>query len=432
MAVYRFSALRDGQGIQFDPDADDLLFDQTAISAADVRVLPAGSHVRVAVAAGPVAGKDVLLLNVALLEISGDNLLFANGSRLVFGDEGDNVLAGTSGRDHLAGFGGDDTYFATAGDFLADTGGNDTVVSDVSWTLAAGFENLTLGGAGAISGTGNFLANRIAGNDAGNSLAGGAGDDSLSGNGGNDVFVMSAGGASSYGNDSIDGGAGIDTLLFGSLARSAVVADLSIVSVSGGGSGGSGRATAFDVENVVGGGFADRLTGNFADNLFSGGPGNDTLTGAEGDDTLRGDSGDDWLQGGFDFATAGNATGNDVLSGGAGRDSFVFRDNPNPFISSPEATADRVSDFRSCTDTLVFDDNVFPGLGAPGRFDPGDERFHAAPGATSGHDESDRIVYDTTTGNLYYDVDGSGDAASQIIATLDGAPLVVGSDIGII
>lgn len=422
MTVYKFSALSAGQAIRFDPDADDLLFEQTAISAADVRFSPAGSDLRVAV-----GSKDVLLLDTALRDLSGDNVAFANGSRLVVGDDADNELTGTSGRDHFVGFDGDDTYFATAGDFLADTGGNDTVVSGVSWTLGAAFENLTLTGGAVTTGNGNNGANRIVGSDASNSLIGRAGDDTLIGNGGNDVFVMSTGGKATYGQDSIDGGAGTDTVDFRAHGRGPVVVDLANATMSGGGS-----ATVFDVENVFGGGFDDQLTGDAEANLLSGEGGNDTLTGGEGNDTLRGGAGDDWLQGGFDFATSGNATGNDVLTGGAGRDSFVFRDNPNPFISSPEATADRITDFVSCVDTLVFDDNVFPGLGQPGRFEPHDERFFAAGGASAGQDNSDRIIYDTSTGRLYYDSDGSGQADAQIIATLQGAPNVTASDIAVI
>lgn len=422
MAVYKFSALSDGQAIRFDSEADDLVFDQSTISAADVRFSPSSGHLRVAV-----GSKDVLLLDTALRELSGDNVLFANGSRLVVGDDADNDLAGTSGRDHFLGFDGEDTYFVTAGDFLADTGGNDTVVSGVSWTLGAGFENLTLTGGAVTTGNGNNGPNRIVGSDAPNSLIGRAGDDTLIGNGGNDTFVMSTGGKATYGHDSIDGGAGTDTVDFRAHGRGPVVVDLANATMSGGGS-----ATVFDVENAIGGSFDDQLTGDAEANLLSGEGGHDTLTGGEGNDTLRGGTGDDWLQGGFDFATAGNATGNDLLTGGSGRDSFVFRDNPNPFISSPEATADRITDFATGVDTLIFDDNVFPNLGEPGRFQPGDERFFAGHGASAGHDTSDRIVYDTSTGTLYYDFDGSGAADAQIIATLQGAPSVTASDVGVI
>ena len=45
-----------------------------------------------------------------------------------------------------------------------------------------------------------------------------------------------------------------------------------------------------------------------------------------------------------------------------------------------------------------------------------------------GHDADDRIVYDTTSGNLWYDDDGSGSHAAQLLGTLQGAPGVTAHD----
>jgi Ca2+-binding RTX toxin-like protein len=475
MATYRFSSLSDGQAIRFNPENDDLIFDQTVISAADLRITTEGAHLRVRVVAGAFNGKDILLLNVAPQQLATSNVSFANGSQLLFGDnttliadEGPDFLIGTAGRDHLRGFGGedsldggagadyldgglgDDRYFVTAGDLLADSGGIDTVESGVTWILANGFENLLLTGTANINGTGNSGNNIIAGNSGNNAISGRDGDDFLTGGAGNDTFIMSNGAGASYGNDQIDGGEGVDTLDYGTNARSAVTIDLGLGTASGGGTGGTGTVSFVDLENANGGGFNDSMTGSAEANFLfgfngndsidgaggndrlDGAAGNDALAGSEGDDLVMGGAGDDALTGGFAFASAGNATGNDTLVGGAGRDFFVFNDNPNPFISSPAATADRIGDFASRTDTLVFDDNVFPTIGAPGRFAEGDARFYSARGATAGHDETDRVIYDTSTGSLYYDPDGNGELASQIIATLNGAPAVVASDIAVI
>src|SRR5262245_13608320 len=119
MAVYRFSALRDGQALAFHPNSDLLSFDQASISAADVRATASGANTRI-----EVGGKDALLLNTSLLQLATSNVNFANGTKLLFGDDspgtagdnGDNTLNGTSGRDLMNGFGGNDTYFVTAGD----------------------------------------------------------------------------------------------------------------------------------------------------------------------------------------------------------------------------------------------------------------------------------------------------------------------------
>ncbi len=47
MAVFNFSALSDVQAISFNPNADVLNFDQSAIAAADIRVTVVGTNVQV-------------------------------------------------------------------------------------------------------------------------------------------------------------------------------------------------------------------------------------------------------------------------------------------------------------------------------------------------------------------------------------------------
>ena len=180
MAVFQFSALGDGQSLVFNPNADVLNFDQTTVAAADLRVIPVGANLRVEVVGGPQAGKDVTLQNMSQLQLATTNVTFADGSKLLFGDnstaQNDNLansLTGTAGRDFLQGFGGadtmnggagSDTYIVGTGDVLSDGGGVDTVVTDVNWTLGAGFENVQMIGAGNISATGNNDANLAIGN----------------------------------------------------------------------------------------------------------------------------------------------------------------------------------------------------------------------------------------------------------------------------
>src|SRR5215212_3764759 len=69
------------------------------------------------------------------------------------------------------------------------------------------------------------------------------------------------------------------------------------------------------IENGIGGGGNDSLTGNSVANVLQGLGGNDHLEGGAGDDTLYGGSGDDSLVGG---------TGNDTVYGGTGTDTAVF------------------------------------------------------------------------------------------------------------
>lgn len=76
------------------------------------------------------------------------------------------------------------------------------------------------------------------------------------------------------------------------------------------------------IENAIGGGGDDTLTGNDADNTLTGNGGNDTLTGALGNDMLNGGDGDDTLDGGDGDDTLNGGAGNDALAGGDGDDSL--------------------------------------------------------------------------------------------------------------
>ena len=48
--------------------------------------------------------------------------------------------------------------------------------------------------------------------------------------------------------------------------------------------------------------------------------------------------------------------------------------------------------------------------------------FFAHDGAHKAHDSTDRIVYDKTSGDLYYDRDGAGGHHAKLFAILDGSP----------
>ncbi|HYD55997.1 MAG TPA: calcium-binding protein [Burkholderiales bacterium] len=330
---------------------------------------------------------------------TGDDTLngFA-GNDTLRGNGGNDSLDGGSGTDLLDGGLGDDIYIVTAGDTLVDAGGTDTIHTPVNWTLATGFENVIMAGSGNVQVNGNNGANHITGNGGNNYFNARAGDDTLLGLDGNDVFDMSTGGTSSTGFDAIDGGAGTDTVDWAGYARSGVTVNLAAGTASGGGDGGVGGATLASIERVVGGGFADHFSGSAGAELLDGRQGNDTLAGG---------------------------AGNDTLAGGTGNDFFVFAE-------TGAANADAISDFASGADDIGLDNAVMAALGANGAFASGDDRFHAAAGAAGGADAEDRVVYNTSSGQLYYDADGSGGGAAQLIATLQPGAALAAGDISVI
>ena len=94
------------------------------------------------------------------------------------------------------------------------------------------------------------------------------------------------------------------------------------------------------------------------------------------------------------------------------------------------ANADLVSDFASGSDKLVLDAGVMSALGASGNFAAGDARFWSSAAGTA-HDADDRVIYETDTRQVWYDSDGNGSAARQLIATLQSGATLVATDIAV-
>jgi Ca2+-binding RTX toxin-like protein len=151
--------------------------------------------------------------------------------------------------------------------------------------------------------------------------------------------------------------------------------------------------------------------------VITGSIGNDKLFGGDGDDWLRGDAGNDALQGAAGNDTLAGGVGKDRLNGGAGADSFVFD------TAASKTNVDRVSDFVHLQDTLVFDSAVFSAL-TLGLLDPAG--FSLGTLATTA---DQHLIYDQTSGSLWYDADGAGGAAQQLVATLTNHAALAAADI---
>jgi Ca2+-binding RTX toxin-like protein len=189
-----------------------------------------------------------------------------DGDDLLDGGAGNDVLDGQIGADTMVGGAGNDVFYINdAGDAVIEgsNGGYDKVISDISLTLGANFEELWLReGTKASSAMGNTLANKIIGNSQDNQVWGFAGNDQLFGEDGADVV-----------------------------------------------SGGQG---------------ADNLFGGAGDDFLSGEDGNDKVYGGTGSDTLVGGLGSDSLTAGSDGSKLEGGAGRDLLVGGAGQDLFIF------------------------------------------------------------------------------------------------------------
>ncbi|MEJ1118858.1 calcium-binding protein [Phyllobacterium sp. CCNWLW109] len=302
---------------------------------------------------------------------SGNDTIYGGvGEDGLYGDEGDDTIDGGAGEDKLYGGAGNDTFYVdNAGDQIieANATGIDRVLSLVSFAAGAQhIENITLTGAANINATGNALANILTGNAGNNALDGGAGADSMSGGAGADKYYV----------DNVN-----DRVYEGNVAGVDVVS--SSVSFAMGGQ---------HIENIL-------LTGSASVNA----------TGNALNNYLVGNSGANIISGG---------TGNDLLTGGGGRDAFVFNTAPNSTTNR-----DTITDFNVAADTVWMDNAAFAVLGANGTLAAG--AFHIGAGAA---DASDRIIYNSSSGALYYDADGSGSGAAVQFATLGNGLALTNAD----
>jgi Ca2+-binding RTX toxin-like protein len=417
------------------------------------------------------------------LTLTGGGNISGTGNALrntLIGNTGANRLDGGLGADKLLGGLGNDTYVVdNTGDVVTETttllAEIDTVESGISYTLGSNVENLLLTGSGNITGTGNTSNNMLTGNDGNNILDGKTGLDTMIGGKGNDTYLLDKEGELTCITE-IEGG-GIDLLKIG-YANSSTTAAKSIslannliqveqVTLLG---TGLFNITGNDLDNV--------LTGNASINELEGGKGNDTLDGKGGKDILRGGSGNDTyivdnvgdqvietasedgtdtvrsavtrtlgdyvenltltgtsaingtgnglanvltgntganrLDGGLEADTLVGGKGNDTLTGGGGADFFLF-----DTVLSATTNKDSITDFLSVDDTIILDNSIFTKLTTGGTLSA--DNFHSSATGKAA-DDNDYILYNTTTGGLFYDADGNKAGVAIQFATLTSKP----------
>ena len=249
---------------------------------------------------------------------------------------------------------------------------------------------------------GNDTIDGLAGNDY---LDGGARDDVLRGGSGDYDDILIGGSGSDTleggpGDDVMNGCSGIDTASYQSGGGSGVSVRLALTEAQD--TRGAGMDTLLSIEHLAGSNYADKLTGNGSANI---------LTGLGGNDVLNGRAGEDRLVGG---------RGQDSLVGGAGRDEFAFNAALNE-----GSNVDRIIDFSIADDVIRLDEDIFTSL-TTGALPAA--ALCSGPGLDAARDSSDRIIYNTTAGKLYYDPDGSGDLVSKLFGTLAGAPAITADD----
>ena len=158
------------------------------------------------------------------------------------------------------------------------------------------------------------------------------------------------------------------------------------------------------------------LTGGSGADALAGGSGADTIDGGANDDKVSGGAGNDTLYGGAGRDTIFGAIGNDALYGSSSKtgdgvaDTFVFNTALNAATNVDTLYGfDAGGSGSGAIDKIFLDKGLFSAIGPT--FVANEFRANVGGNAAAG---ADRILYDTKTGTLYYDADGSGGAFAKV------------------
>ena len=268
----------------------------------------------------------------------------------------------------MTGGNGNDTYVIdNGGDVVTenDAQGLDTVQSSINYTLTANVENLTLTGINNINGLGNALNNTITGNSGNNAINGGIGADTMIGGAGNDTYFV--GNSKDVVTEVFN--QGVDTV-YSSI----------------------NYALVLNVENLALTGTATVGVGNSQNNIIIGNSANNILYGA---------------------------AGNDALKGGLGADRFQF--------SRKTDGIDVVADLLSGTDKIGISAAGFGGGLVAGVMVQASQLLTVTQGSAATN-ASQRFIYNSTTGGLFFDADGSGAGFATQFAILSNKTTLMATD----
>jgi Ca2+-binding RTX toxin-like protein len=300
---------------------------------------------------------------------------FAN---MLAGNNGNNLLNGGLGPDKMFGRDGNDTYFVDRStDVVNEHAGNgyDKVYANVTYRISSSTEVefltvMSSTSTKAVNLYGNKYNNTLVGNAGVNKLDGGTGTDTMKGLGSNDVYIVDR--SSDKVIETVGGGSR-DVLYAKADYRLTAGVEVEVL-----------RAVAGTQPiDLTGNGFNQILVGNPGANILLGGGGNDTLIGSGGADTLRGNDGDDI---------------------------FYFTVVPSA------ANVATIVDFN-VADDMVWLSSIKFGLTKGALSGSAFELGTAASSASA------RLIYDDTSGRLYFDADGNGGTANPVgIARLVAIP----------
>ncbi len=227
-------------------------------------------------------------------------------SAIIQGDENANQIIDGKGDDLLFGRGENDVIFGRGGDDI----------------IKGGADNDHLNG--------GYGADTLSGEEGDDKLIGAVGDDILNGGAGDDILYGGKGA------DTLNGGEGFDTASY-EWAGAGVIVYIDNRDKNTGNAEGDMLTS---IEKLIG--------SKYADNLYSGQEGNNTVMyGRGGDDSLYSGEGDDKLNGGAGDDVLDSGAGADTLTGGAGDDIFKLELATDTDTVTDFGTGDKVRIFKT-------------------------------------------------------------------------------------
>lgn len=394
--------------------------------------------------------------------LNSDVIYGGAGHDYLYGGKGNDTINGGLGSDNIYGgigndvlYGGADDYRTFADSFwiesgtdsVMDLGGNDRVIVSSGAAVNAFITSAWSGSpsflsSGTNSGTANFYTSgtnvnlvdfinngkltltntgggaTLYGTLKDDTIVGGVGNDTIYGNNGNDILNGGAG------NDTYIEGSGVDTYVITSGIDTIDKIGIGVydnVQVSSGAvlytkmydnnftsqknswiptSSSYNNGTVYLGSNGIAVNLSAITSGANGYNVLNSGNGT-TLTGSDLNDYISGGAFNDIING---------RSGSDQLTGGAGADHFVF----NTALNASK-NVDTITDFTARSDKIDLSKSVMKALGTVGTLKAA--QFWSNTTGLA-HDADDRIIYNSTTGGVYYDADGTGVLAGTKIAII--------------
>ena len=323
--------------------------------------------------------------NSGSITAGSNSVSYKNIERLdIFGTDYDDYILGSNGNDTLStGDGGNDTIDGGTGDDLlslyytsATKGITSTINATTSGAIIAGSNSVSYKNIERLDIGGTSYDDYILGGNGNDSLyGGGSGNDTLNGGNGNDFLSVdySNGTIDSGKEHDIDGGNGDDILfVYYSFSNATKGITSTINPTTNTGSIGLGT-NSVSYKNIEG--------------LY--------IKGTNNNDNIVGSNGNDTLAGGY---------GNDTLTGGKGSDTFVF---DGLYIYGDEV--DNLYDFNPTNDLIQLSTGSFGDALSSGSLQT--SQFTIGTSATT---NEERFIYNSATGALFFDKDGSASGFTQV------------------